>query len=207
MASGGTILAAGGAVGSGGVAAAPGVGTVVGAMAADAAASIVTSNRAVAHIAAYYGYDIDDPAERIYALGVLNMGLAEDAGKIVAYRELNNVVQALARRQTWKQLSGNQVTRVVSAVYKALGMRLTQRKLAQAVPVVGVVIGAGLNARALSRVVDEAEHLYMERFLRDKYGIPLEAEELPEAGALVQVIEAEIVERGDDEDLDHTGTG
>lgn len=163
-------------------------------MAADAAASIVTSNRAVAHVAAYYGFDVDDPAERVFALGVLSMGLAEDAGKLVAYRELNKIVQALARKQTWKQLSSNQVTQVVRAVYATLGMRLTQRKLAQAVPVIGVVVGAGLNARALARVVDDAEHLYLERFLREKYDIPVDTVEAEPGGELVDIIDAEIVE-------------
>ena len=163
-------------------------------MAADAAATIVASNRAVAHVAAYYGYDIDDPGERVFALGALSMGLAEDAGKLAAYRELNKIVQALARRQTWKQLSSNQVTRVVQAVYASLGMRLTQRKLAQAVPVVGIVIGAGLNARALARVVDDAEHLYLERFLRERYGLPVEADDEGSESALIDIVDAEIVE-------------
>jgi hypothetical protein len=169
------------------------VGVVAGAMAADAAANIVATNRAVAHIAAYYGYDVDDPAERIYALGVMNLGLAGDAGKLVAYRELNNIVQQLARRQAWKQLNKNGVARVVGAVYKVFGMSITKKKLAAAVPVVGVAVGAGLNARTLARVVDDAEHLYMERFLREKYGLPLTDDEGTAGGELIDIIDAEIV--------------
>lgn len=194
LASGATTLATVGAVGSGGVAAAPGLGVVAGAMATDAAANIIATNRAVAHIAAYYGYDIDDPAERIYALGVMNLGLAGDAGKLVAYRELNNIVQQLARRQAWKQLNQNGVTRIVGAVYKVFGMSITKKKLAAAVPVVGVAVGAGLNARTLARVVDDAEHLYMERFLREKYGLPLTDDEGTADGELVEIIDAEIIE-------------
>ena len=199
LASGATTIAAVGAVGTGGVAAAPGVGVVVSAMATDAAANIIATNRAVAHIAAYYGYDIDDPAERIYALGVMNMGLAGDAGKLVAYRELNSIVQQLARRQAWSQLNKNGVARVVGAVYKVFGMSITKKKLAAAVPVVGVAIGAGLNARTLARVVDDAEHLYMERFLREKYGLPLIDDHEPSGGELIDVIDAEIVEDHPDE--------
>lgn len=191
LVSGGTMIAAGGTVGTGGVAAAPGIGAVVGAIATDAAATIVASNRAVGHVAAYYGHDVDDPAERLFALGVLSMGLAQDASKALAYRELNSVVQALARRQAWSQLNRNQVARAVSAVYRSLGMTITKRKLSQAVPVVGVAIGAGLNARALARVVDDAEHLYLERHLREKYGIPLDAPATD--GGLVEIIDAEIV--------------
>ena len=42
-----------------GAGAAPGIGTIVGVMAADAAAVLLAANRAVAHTAAYYGYDLD----------------------------------------------------------------------------------------------------------------------------------------------------
>ncbi|WP_433803400.1 EcsC family protein [Actinomycetospora sp. CA-084318] len=197
LASGGTMIAAGGAVGTGGVAAAPGAGAVVSAMAIDAAAGIITANRAVAHVAAYYGYDLDDPAERVLALGVLSMGLASDAGKLVAYQQFNGIVQALARRQAWQQLSKNQVAQVVGAVYKALGMTLTKKKLATAVPVIGVAVGAGLNARTLARVVDDAEHAYMERFLREKYGLAIDAEDLATSGGVIDAVDAEIVDESD----------
>jgi hypothetical protein len=39
------------------------------------------------------------------------------------------------------------------------------------VPVVGIVIGAGLNARLLSNLVSDAELLDRERFLREKYSL------------------------------------
>jgi hypothetical protein len=196
--SGGTILATGGSVFGAGAGAAPGAATVVGAMAADAAAVLVASHRAVAHVAAYYGYDVDEPGERMFALGVLSIGTASEAGKAAAYVELNKLVQALARRQTWKQLNSRVVSKIVGRVYAALGMRLTQRKLGQAVPVVGIMIGAGLNARLLSRITDDAEHLYRERFLREKYGLEPDVE--PGSAAdddtvrLTEILDAEIVE-------------
>lgn len=194
--SGGTLLATGGAALGAGAGAAPGVGTVVGALAADAAAVLITSHRAVAHIAAYYGYDVDDPQERLIALGVLGVGTA-DTGKAAAYLELNRLVQGLARRQTWQQLNRTGVTRIVQQVYAKLGTKLTQRKLAQALPVAGVVIGAGLNAKLLSRIADDAEQLYRERFLREKYGLSLDLTErgnaAEEAVGFTDIIDAEVV--------------
>ncbi len=83
-------------------------------------------------------------------------------------------------------------------------MRLTQRKLGQAVPVIGAVVGAGLNARMLSRVVDDAQHEYRRRFLREKYDMP----DPPEPAAtrsdeadvipMADIVDAEIVEDADD---------
>jgi len=195
--SGGQLLAAGGVLGAG-AGAAPGAGAVVGAMAADAAAVLFASHRVVAHIAAYYGYDVEDPQEQLFALGVLGVGTAAGAGKAAAYVELNKLVQGLARRQAWKQLNRNAVTRTVSRVYATLGMRLTQRKLAQAVPVAGIVIGAGLNARLLANIADDAHHLYRERFLREKYGLEQDLDSRavgsPDAVKVADILDAEIVD-------------
>jgi hypothetical protein len=195
--SGGELLAAVGTVAGAGAGAAPGAGTVIGAMAADAAAVLLASQRAIAHTAAYYGYDADDREERLFALGVLGVGTAAEAGKAAAYAELNKVVQGLARNQAWAQLNQHAVTQIVKRVYAMLGMRLTQRKLGQAIPVVGIVLGAGLNARLLARIADDADYLYRERFLREKYRLEARAEPETSVGEevpLADIIDAEIVE-------------
>ncbi|SES20944.1 EcsC protein family protein [Actinokineospora terrae] len=170
--SGGELLATVGTVASAGAAAAPGAGTVVAALATDAAATLGAMTRAVARTAAFYGYDTRRPEEQVFALGVLNFGLAHQAGKSAAYLELNKIVQALARNATWARLNKNSVTRVLRVVYQRLGLRLTKQKLGQAVPIAGILIGAGLNARLLAKLADDADRLYRERFLRDKYGLP-----------------------------------
>jgi hypothetical protein len=200
--SGGEIVAAGGSVAGTGAGAAPGIGVIVGVMAADAAAVLVAANRAVAHAAAYYGYDLDHPDERLFALAVLSMGTAAETGKAAAYIELNKLVQMLARRATWEQLRQNVVTGVIEKVFTRLGFRITQRKLGQAVPVVGTLIGAGMNARLLSSVIDDADHIYRERFLRERYGLDLES--VPGVvGDEVDVID--IAEILDDEAGEHGG--
>jgi EcsC protein family len=199
--SGGEFFAVGETAVSAGVGAAPGAGTVIGIMAADAVAVLVAATRAVAHTAAYYGYDTELADERLYALGVLNFGLAEQAGKTAAYIELNKIVQDLARRAAWDQLDKNVVTQIVKTVYARLGEKITKEKLAQALPVVGIVIGAGLNARILARVTSDAEHLYRERFLREKHGlVAASPTALPPGAAsdsdsipIVDIVDAELV--------------
>lgn len=170
--SGGELLATAGTVASAGAAAAPGAATIVGALAADTVAVLGAMTRAVARTAAFYGYDTELPQEQVFALGVLNVGLAQQTGKGAAYLELNKIVQALARNASWAQLNKNSVTRVMQVVYQRLGITLTKRKLGQAVPIAGILIGAGLNARMLAKLTDDADRLYRERFLRDKYGLP-----------------------------------
>jgi hypothetical protein len=170
--SGGEILAAGGGLLGAGVGAAPGAGAVIGAIAVDTVSVLGSLTRLIAHTAAYYGYDTETPEERVFALGVLNFSMASQAGKAAAYVELSKIVNDLARRAVWKRLDENVVTRVVRVVYQALGQRLTQEKLAQAVPLIGIAIGAGLNARLVSTTATDANHLYRGRFLREKYNIP-----------------------------------
>jgi EcsC protein family len=96
------------------------------------------------------------------------------------------------------------VTKIVSQVYARLGMRLTQRELGQAVPVIGAVVGAGLNARMLSCVVDDAQRVYRRRFLRERYDLP-DPPETPvaisnEAGVIpvADLVDAELVADVDD---------
>lgn len=108
--SGGELLATAGGVFGVGAGAAPGAATVIGVMAVDAVAVLVATNRGVAHIAAYYGYDVDKPDERLFALAVLGMGTATEASKAAAYAEINKLVHMLARRATWDQLRQNTVT-------------------------------------------------------------------------------------------------
>jgi hypothetical protein len=200
---GGTALAAGGTVFGMGAGAAPGIGVLVGVTAADAVAVLAASSRVSAEIAAYYGYDVELPHERLRAAGVLGVGLASQAGKAAAYQELNKLVQALARRKTWEALNKNVMTGVIRSVFGRFGVQMTQKKLGQAVPVVGILVGAGLNAKTISSVADAAEMIYRERFLREQYGLP-EAEAQPvahheDAVDLTEILEAEIVQDAEGE--------
>jgi hypothetical protein len=203
MVSGGELVATAGSVAGAGAGAAPGISTVVGVMAADAAAVLVAANRAVAHTAAYYGYDLDRPDERLFALAVLSMGTAAETGKVAAYAEINKLVQMLARRATWEQLRQNVVTGVIEKVFARLGFRITQRKLGQAVPVVGTLLGAGMNARLILSVVEDADHIYRERFLRERYGLdvgPVPDVVPDESGTIdiAEILEHEEHERGEE---------
>ncbi|WP_206796219.1 EcsC family protein [Amycolatopsis sp. MtRt-6] len=169
--SGGELLASAGGVFGAGAGAAPGAGTVAAAMAADAVLVLGAMTRAIAHTAAYYGYDTELPQERVFALGVLSFGMAQQTSKGIAYVQLNKLVNDLARKATWEQLNKNGVTRIVKAFYERFAMRLTKQKLGQAVPVLGIAIGAGLNARLLHNLTEDAENLYRERFLREKHNL------------------------------------
>ena len=170
--SGGEILAVGGDVAGAGAGAAPGLATVTGVVAFDAAAVLALCTRAIGHTALYYGYDPRDPAEAIYAMGVMNLGSAvTSGGKLAAYTELSKVTQALARNATWDTLNKHVLPRLTQKFAEAFGVRLTKQKLGAFVPVAGIAVGAGLNYRILDQVTDAAYWTYRERFINDKRGI------------------------------------
>lgn len=202
--SGGEIIAGGGAVFGAGAGGAPGAGLVLGTIAADAVAVLATMTRAIAHTAAYYGYDTELPEEQVYAAGVLSFGLAQQAGKSAAYIELNKVVQALARKATWEKLNKNAATSVLRVIYQRLGFDLTKKKLGQVVPVLGIILGAGANAKLLHRLTEDADRLYRERFLREKYELDAHVASgmTDVAGAetisIVQIVDEELERRDTD---------
>jgi hypothetical protein len=169
---GAEALTAGGTVFGIGAGAAPGAGLLVAVTVADAVAVVGACSRVAAEIGAYYGYDAELPQERLYSMGVLGVAMAtSEPAKAAAFQELNKVVQALARRKSWKELDSLVMTKVIKRVMGKYAERMTQRKLGQAVPVVGIVLGAALNAKTLNDVVKAADYVYRERFLRDKYGL------------------------------------
>lgn len=159
--------------GIGGVGALPGAGITAGAIATDIAAVMAASSRVIAETAAYYGFDLKYPNEQVFASTILSLALSPSDGaqKQAAYTAMSRLMGDLARRKGWEQLNKNVVTQLMSKVYSSLGVRLTQKKLAQAVPVLGIAVGAGLNAKMLKNTATTADYMYRQRFLIEKYNL------------------------------------
>ncbi len=169
---GGQIVAEGGAIAGAGAGAAPGLGAITASVAVDAAAVLALCTRVVGHTAMYYGYDPREPAEAVFALGVINLGTAvSGAGKYAAYTELSRITQLLTRNTTWAALNKSALPRVMNKFAAAFGVRLTKRKRGALIPVAGVVVGAGMNYLIVDQVSDAAYWTYRERFLNEKQGI------------------------------------
>lgn len=151
-------------------------GAVVAAVAADTVASLAMMGRSVGSVAVRYGYDVRLPDEELFAMGVLSLGMAGTLeAKHTALAALSRLTQQMMRRATWKQLNEQVLVRVIGRAYQVLGLRLTQRKLAQTVPLVGVGINATLSANMTRHVYQRAEDIYRIRFLSEKYGLDPQA--------------------------------
>lgn len=153
-----------------GAAAAPSGGAIAGAVAADAAVVLGLASRSVGQISLFYGYDPEEPAEKLFVLSVVNAGTATSAtAKSAAMADISRLTQALVRGKTWDILNDAVVTKVSQQFAKAFGFRLTKKGLGKAVPAVGILVGGTLNWTTLEGIVDAADMAYRRRFLLDKY--------------------------------------
>jgi len=172
----------------------------VGAVAADVTAVMVGMGRIVALVAAHYGYDVREPEEQVFASGVLTYSTATNAAeKAASLAALSRLTQEMMRRATWAQLSRHQLVNIIQKVVSSLGFSLTKKKLAQAVPIVGVAVNGGLNAWFAHSTFKRAQQAYRLRFLTEKYGldpavwspdvIDVEATDLP---MVDEIVDAEL---------------
>ena len=132
---------------------------------------IALNLRAIAEYATYYGFDVASQRERLFAMHVLGLASSpSDAAKMSVMAQLARIAADAARKKAWKDIEKTALATVIKEIAKALGVRLTKAKLAQAVPIIGAAVGGGFNAYYTARVCDAAYHLYRERFLAEKYG-------------------------------------
>ena len=138
---------------------------------ADIPALVTLNLRAIAEYATYYGFDVASQRERVFAMNVLGLASSpSDAAKAPVMAQLARIAADAANKKAWKTLEKHAFVEVVQQIARALGIRLTKAKLAQAVPIMGAAVGGGFNAYYTARVCDAAYHLYRERFLAKKYG-------------------------------------
>ena len=96
---------------------------------------------------------------------------------------LNKVMRKLARRGSMETIGNNALTASVNSLFATLGARLVGMKMAQIVPIVGIIVGVSLNASLIRTIGVTADHLYRERLLMERYAQG-EDEDSPAAGAV-----------------------
>lgn len=155
---------------SGGATAAPTGGVVAAVLAGDMAVMLSLSSRAVAHYGLLYGYDPDEPAEKLFALSIVNAGTAmSQSAKYAAMADLSKLTQALVRNKNWNELAKTVLGKVAQEFKNKFGARIFKSSLGKVVPVAGIIVGGTFNWATLERITDVANMVYRRRFLLDKY--------------------------------------
>jgi hypothetical protein len=150
------------------------------AMTADILVVQVLSVSIASRIAYSYGYDAKDAAEQIFIERLVRRSFIAQATKVEPLRETARAASAVKGRSNWSaKLRADH--RLLAALEKLMqqlspaGSRVAVKDVAKVIPVVGVLIGAGMNAAILGRVAADAQRYCQTRFLCDKYGLPLPA--------------------------------
>ncbi|MEU9924822.1 EcsC family protein [Streptomyces griseoluteus] len=150
------------------------------AMTADILVVQVLSTSIAARIAYSYGYDAKDPKEQDFIQRLVQRSFMTQAAKAKPLRETARAAHAVKGRINWSQKL-RQDHRLLAALEKLMqqlgpaGSRVPVKNVAKVVPVVGILIGAGMNSAVLGRVAADAQRYCQTRFLCDKYGLPLPA--------------------------------
>jgi hypothetical protein len=155
---------------SAGASAAPSGAAIAGAFVVDAAAVLGLASRSVGHVSLFYGYDPEEPGEKLFVMSVVNAGTAISASaKTAAMADISRLTQALVRGKVWAVLDKSLVAQVYKQFAKAFGVRFTKQSLGKVVPAVGIVLGGSFNWATLEAIIDAADIAYRRRFLLEKY--------------------------------------
>ena len=99
-------------------------------------------------------------------------------------RLFNKVVRKLTKRGSMGSIGNNALTASVNSLFAVLGARLVGMKMAQILPIIGIIVGMTLNASLIRTIGVTADNLYRERLLLERYGQEEDAKaEAPSDGA------------------------
>lgn len=133
---------------------------------ADVAALTVLALRTVNHHALLYGFDVSAPAERAYALQILDASTALGRNaKTVSRAAVSGLGRGIAGRET-----GLGISRLLARLPERVVARATVLSSPKAAPVVGALTGGSFNAWYLRGVAGTARLAYRERFLLRRHG-------------------------------------
>ena len=146
-------------------------------LAADVPTLLTLALRTIHRIGLCYGEDALSDERRRIALGVFALASANSADEkqsaVVALRE-SGAGEAMALREglertAEREIAKNAAVLSMQTLASRIGINLGQRKAAGAVPVLGMVIGAGVNAGYVHDVAAAAQFVFQERWLNAKY--------------------------------------
>ncbi|MBU5349500.1 EcsC family protein [Paenibacillus lautus] len=143
-------------------AAAQGAATGIGGIftiAADLPMVLGQSLKVLQEMALCYGYDPNDPRERVFIVKCLQFASADIVGKKAVLEELTTFDDEQMTEQVFSQLQGWR--EVVQSYTDNFGMK----KLFQLIPIAGIVFGSISNKGTISDVAEAGKMLYKKRRL------------------------------------------
>lgn len=143
--------------------AATGIGGVF-TMAADIPLVLGQSLKVLQEMALCYGYDPDDPKERVFIVKCLQFSSADIVGKkavleeLAAFDDANQSDQVFSQIQGWRE--------VVQSYTDSFGMK----KLFQLIPIAGIIFGSVSNKGTIGDAAEAGKMLYKKRRISQRLG-------------------------------------
>jgi len=138
--------------------AATGIGGIV-TIAADIPMVMGLSLKVLQEMALCYGYDPDDPQERIFIVKCLQFSSADIVGKkaiideLAEYDNPDKQVQVVSQMQGWRE------------VFNSYSESFGWKKLFQLIPIAGMVFGSVSNKNTIRDVAEAGKMLYKKRLI------------------------------------------
>lgn len=135
---------------------------------ADIVALISTNLRAIGEYATYFGFDMSDKGERMFAISLLAIATSASADERQA--ALNDTLSIIREpeKMAFNKINEEIMSRVLRQTATKVATNLVKTKAAQLIPAVGAVVAGGVNANYTASVCEAAHQCYRERFLHRK---------------------------------------
>jgi len=139
----------------------------------DIPAQILINLRAVQLIAMSYGYEINTPYEMMTSLKVFHASLMPKHLQSVAWSELKNEIHIGAAQDYFyegeENLANNyDVEFLLKQIVKLSVIALLKKKIISGVPLISMIIGAGMNYRLTRQVTNFSNIYYQYRVIFEK---------------------------------------
>ena len=127
---------------------------------------LMTANlRAIAEYATYYGFDIHDKGEQLFAMSLLAVATSSSAE--ARHAALEETLSMIKDPQTlaFNKVNEEVASRIVRQTATTVATNMVKTKAAQVIPAVGAVVAGGVNASYTASVCEAAYQCYRARFL------------------------------------------
>lgn len=152
-------------------------------MIADIPALITLSLRTIHKIGLCYGYECKTEADKRFVYGILSAAGANTVEEKTVSVATLQAMSVTISKMTWKKMSEKAISNkygleaailTIKTLAKQLGINLTKRKAAQAIPLLGAGVGAAMNLAFINDVAWAARHEFQKRWLIDNEKIIIE---------------------------------
>lgn len=150
-------------------------------IAADIPLLFTISFRAIQQIGSSYGFEMSNPDMLLVVMNIFNAGAAgSSASKIKAMADMHIAAAAFKKggaKWTYNKIAKQTGTGVLAKLLKErakylpkeIAKHITKRKLGQAIPIVGAVVGGGFNYWFLQNTTRTAYMIFRGMYLERKY--------------------------------------